>query len=122
MKTGRAWSRAQSAMMSLPPAICLCFLGECLKRGLNRLKGNNPAPVSAVPQRFTELADVRTHIDDHVNLAILDEIDEIPHSAPAEMDDPETLVCGYYKTVHLGSTPQPIFPIVHRNWLGTDFL
>jgi hypothetical protein len=38
------------------------------------------------------------------------------------MDDPETLVCGPYKAIHLGSTPLTIFLIVHRRGLGAETL
>jgi hypothetical protein len=118
MQIGRASDSTQTAVVDLPLSLRCRLVGKGLKRGFDRFEGNDPAPVSAVSQRFTELADVCSHIDDYVNLAVFNKIDQIPNSPTPEMDNPETLVCGPYKPIHLVSTPLPIFPIVHLNGRG----
>jgi len=87
-------------VVDIPFAIPCGFFGKGLKCGFNGFKGNNPALVSAVSQRLAELANVRSHIDDQVDLTILDKIDQVPYSPPPKMDDPEAFVNGPNYAIH----------------------
>jgi hypothetical protein len=71
-----------------------------LKHGFDRLEGDDPAPVSFGAKRCTELANVRAHIDYKVNLAILDEIDQVTNSASAQVNDSKTLIEGPDHAIH----------------------
>jgi hypothetical protein len=94
VESGCSRHRAEAAVVDLPVAIGRAFFSKSLKCGLNGFEGNDPAAVSSIAERLAELTDVCAHIDDDVNAAIFDKVDEIANAAAPEMEDAEALVDG----------------------------
>ena len=55
MECGRASNSAQAAMVRLPITVGCGFSRKNFERRTSRLKGDDPAAISLVPQRFAEL-------------------------------------------------------------------
>jgi hypothetical protein len=86
--------------VDLPVAIGRGLFGYGLKCGFNGFEGDDLTAISAVAQRRAKLANVCAHVDDYINAAIFNEVDEIPNAPPPEMDDAEPLVDGPNDAIH----------------------
>jgi hypothetical protein len=76
----------------VPIAIGFCFLRKNFELGLAWLDRKDFSAIAGAAEREAKLPAVGANIDDHRDGSILNEIDEIADSSPADVHDAQTAI------------------------------
>lgn len=87
MQSRRACSGAKTAAMHLPLIVSGRLTGKSLKFSCDWLKRYDSTAVSVGAQRLAKLACICAYVENQVNSAVMNEVGEVLHSPPSQMQN-----------------------------------